>query len=114
MRLLGWMIAATCLFMISAKVFFSLCRVGQEELIRECNYEIEAENQIRFKQLVNSCPERDRLYVPKVFPELSTKQILTTELVSGVAVDRIANMSQEVCWCMCDYMYIKYIYIYMK
>ena len=33
--------------------------------------------------------------VPRVVPELSTKEVLTTELVDGVSLEKMENVSQE-------------------
>ena len=37
----------------------------------------------------------DRFVVPKVIPELTTKRVLTCELVKGVALDECTTLSQE-------------------
>ena len=34
-------------------------------------------------------------YVPEVIESLSRKQVLTTELVSGVSLDKVVSMDQE-------------------
>ena len=34
-------------------------------------------------------------YVPEVIEELTTKHILTTELVTGVALDKLEHLDQE-------------------
>ncbi|CAM9188583.1 unnamed protein product [Discosporangium mesarthrocarpum] len=71
--------------------------VAREELTQECNYEIEAENQERFRALVESDANLSKwASVPKVVPELVSKQVLTTHLATGVPVDQVVSMSQEV------------------
>lgn len=73
-----------------------IIRVGQEELTAECNYAQEAENQERFRALVHSSGLDESCVVPRVHRELSTSRILTTELISGVAVDKVVHLSQDV------------------
>lgn len=73
-----------------------IIRVGQEELTAECNYEAEAENQERFRKLIHESGMSDAYIVPRVYREFSTARVLTTELISGVAVDKGVNLSQDV------------------
>ncbi|CAA6653831.1 unnamed protein product [Spirodela intermedia] len=68
-------------------------KVAKEELSRECDYELEAVNQKRFRDLVSGA---DGFYVPKVIDDFSSRKVLTTELVSGVPVDKVALLDQEV------------------
>ncbi|KAL3837711.1 hypothetical protein ACJIZ3_022302 [Penstemon smallii] len=56
--------------------------VAKEELSRECNYELEAENQKKFRGLLVRTKE---FYVPSVVDDLSSKKVLTTELVPAVS-----------------------------
>ncbi|XP_076066187.1 atypical kinase COQ8B, mitochondrial-like [Oratosquilla oratoria] len=58
----------------------------------ECDYEREYRCTKRFKELVQPYPE---FYVPEVIDELSTKQVFTTKLIEGVAVDKCVDMDQE-------------------
>ena len=51
------------------------------ELLEECDYGIEAKKQIDFRALVQGY---EGFYVPEIFPELSTKRVLTQEFVEGV------------------------------
>lgn len=67
-------------------------KVAKEELSRECDYELEAANQKRFRNLL-SCAEG--FYVPFVVDNLSSKKVLTTELVSGIPIDKVAMLDQE-------------------
>ena len=55
-------------------------KVAKEELTRECDYELEAVNQKRFRNLISN---KKGFYVPIVVDELSSKRVLTSELVSG-------------------------------
>lgn len=73
-----------------------IIRVAQTELTAECNYTHEAENQERFRQLMHDSGMDDTCVVPRVHHELCTDRILTTELISGVAVDKVVNLPQEV------------------
>ncbi|KAG2278993.1 hypothetical protein Bca4012_040684 [Brassica carinata] len=67
-------------------------KVAKEELARECDYEIEAVSQKHFRDLLSDTPG---FYVPRVVDELSSKKILTTELISGVPIDKVASLDQE-------------------
>ncbi|CAN1236487.1 Protein ABC transporter 1, mitochondrial [Linum grandiflorum] len=58
----------------------SAMKVAKEELTRECDYELEAVNQKRFRNLISN---KKGFYVPIVVDELSSKRVLTSELVSG-------------------------------
>lgn len=55
-------------------------QVAKEELARECDYEIEAVSQKHFREFLSDTPG---FHVPRVVDELSSKKILTTELISG-------------------------------
>lgn len=54
--------------------------MAKEELSRECDYELEAKNQKRFHDLLSNT---QGFYVPLVVEDISSKRILTTELVAG-------------------------------
>ncbi|OWZ23111.1 Atypical/ABC1/ABC1-A protein kinase [Phytophthora megakarya] len=73
-----------------------IIRVGKEELTAECDYASEAENQEHFKDLIEQSGMGEKYVVPRVYRELSTSRILTTQLISGVAVDRAVHLSQDV------------------
>ncbi|EEY61074.1 uncharacterized protein PITG_01317 [Phytophthora infestans T30-4] len=73
-----------------------IIRVGKEELTAECDYIAEADNQERFKQLIEQNGMGEKYVVPRVYRELSTARILTTQLISGVAVDKAVHLSQDV------------------
>uniref|UniRef100_A0A1D1YJG4 Chaperone activity of bc1 complex-like, mitochondrial n=1 Tax=Anthurium amnicola TaxID=1678845 RepID=A0A1D1YJG4_9ARAE len=68
-------------------------KVAKEELSRECDYQLEAANQKRFCELLS---RREGFYVPKVIDEFSSRKVLTTELVSGMPVDKVALLNQEI------------------
>ncbi|KAI3966177.1 hypothetical protein MKW92_003121 [Papaver armeniacum] len=67
-------------------------KVAKDELSLECNYELEAANQKRFRNLIS---DTEGFYVPMVVDELLSKRVITTELVSGVPIDKVAVLSQE-------------------
>uniref|UniRef100_M4B4X6 ABC1 atypical kinase-like domain-containing protein n=1 Tax=Hyaloperonospora arabidopsidis (strain Emoy2) TaxID=559515 RepID=M4B4X6_HYAAE len=73
-----------------------IIRVGEEELTAECDYVQEAANQERFKELIQQTGMAEQFIVPRVYRELSTARILTTQLISGVAVDKAVHLSQDV------------------
>ncbi|WIA42034.1 hypothetical protein OEZ86_009324 [Tetradesmus obliquus] len=73
----------------------SAVKVAKRELALECNYTYEAAAQQRFRQLVAADAELSRVfYVPEVIPELSSQQVLTTEWVNGVTIDKVAQLDQ--------------------
>lgn len=55
-------------------------KVAKDELSRECDYELEAANQKRFRELLS---DSKGFYVPRVIDEISSKKVLTTELITG-------------------------------
>lgn len=67
-------------------------KVAREELSRECDYELEAANQKRFRDILSNTKG---FYVPYVVDDISSKRVLTTELVSGIPIDKVAQLSQE-------------------
>uniref|UniRef100_A0A5B6Z8B5 Putative aarF domain-containing protein kinase 4 n=1 Tax=Davidia involucrata TaxID=16924 RepID=A0A5B6Z8B5_DAVIN len=67
-------------------------KVAKEELSRECDYELEAANQRRFRNLLRNA---NGFYVPMVVDDISSKRVLTTELVPGIPVDEVALLNQE-------------------
>lgn len=67
-------------------------KVAKKELSRECDYVLEAENQKRFRELLMGT---EGFYVPAVVDSLSSKRVLTTELVSGIPIDKVALLDQE-------------------
>lgn len=69
-------ICISCMLTMFLKIF----KVAREELSRECDYELEAANQRRFRNLLAGT---EGFYVPIVVDDISRKRVLTTELVSG-------------------------------
>ncbi|CAO2817437.1 unnamed protein product [Amaranthus hypochondriacus] len=67
-------------------------KVAREELSRECDYELESNNQKLFSSYLS---DKQGFYVPLVVDELSSKRVLTTELVSGIPIDKVASMDQQ-------------------
>ncbi|KAH9889564.1 atypical/ABC1/ABC1-B protein kinase [Cubamyces lactineus] len=56
-----------------------------DHLRRELDFELEAKNAQRTADFVASEPRlADRVYIPKVFPELSTKKVMVAEWIDGV------------------------------
>ncbi|XP_053659211.1 atypical kinase COQ8B, mitochondrial [Anopheles marshallii] len=66
--------------------------VAKRELAWEVDYTREAEYTERFAEMIRHMPE---YRVPRVVKELTSKNVLTTELVPGVPMDRCFDMSQE-------------------
>ncbi|BAT95206.1 Protein ABC transporter [Vigna angularis] len=67
-------------------------KVAKEELSRECDYRLEAANQKRFRDLLAGI---DGFYVPIVVDAISSRRVLTTELVFGITIDKVASLDQE-------------------
>lgn len=72
-------------------------KAAGEELERECDYETEAKNQQKYRELVlaNSALNND-FYVPKVYQSHSTRHVLVSEFVKGAPIDRLAERSLEL------------------
>lgn len=85
------------------KVFELLVPVGidiehiideiKDNLILECDYEKELENIEFFRDFLSD--SFSNIKIPKVFPEYSTKSILTMELVKGDSFEETLNYSPE-------------------
>ncbi|GLT49915.1 hypothetical protein SLA2020_234390 [Shorea laevis] len=69
-------------------------KVAKEELSRECDYELEAANQKQFRDLLSSA-NTEGFYVPLVVDDLSSKRVITTELISGIPIDKVALLDQD-------------------
>ncbi|XP_017631498.1 protein ABC transporter 1, mitochondrial isoform X2 [Gossypium arboreum] len=69
----------------------SIGQVAKEELSRECDYQLEASNQKRFRDMLSG---HEGFYVPLVVDDISGKRVLTTELISGVPIDKVALLDQ--------------------
>jgi len=64
---------------------YSLVPFITERLMLETDFENEAKNSERMRQLVADEPSlRGRVYVPPVYHELSSKRVLTTEWIEGI------------------------------
>ena len=70
-------------------------RVAQKELLKECDYLHEAQSIDRFRQLLDSRLET-AYQVPRVFHKQSTKRVLVTEFMPGVALGKLVNESQKI------------------
>ncbi|KAK3697344.1 hypothetical protein LTR37_017489 [Vermiconidia calcicola] len=56
-----------------------------ERLMLETDFENEASNAERMRQYIQDEPRlRDRVYIPKPYPELSSRRVMTAEWVEGV------------------------------
>jgi len=66
--------------------------VARKELSWEVDYTREAECSAKFKRLLS---DDEEYFVADFIPELSTKKILTTELIQGVPLDAVAEMDQD-------------------
>uniref|UniRef100_A0A671XFK2 Atypical kinase COQ8A, mitochondrial n=1 Tax=Sparus aurata TaxID=8175 RepID=A0A671XFK2_SPAAU len=70
-----------------------LIDVMRKELTLECDYIREAQCAKKFKELLKDHPF---FYVPDVIDELSSRHVLTTELVPGFPLDQADDLSQEL------------------
>lgn len=65
--------------------FYSLVPFVSERLFSETDFENEANNSERMANLVAGDSRlRDRVYIPKVYRELSSKRVMTAEWIEGV------------------------------
>jgi aarF domain-containing kinase len=65
--------------------FYTLVPFISERLLLETDFQNEADNSVRMAGLVQGEPRlRDRVYIPKVYRELSSKRVMTAEWVEGV------------------------------
>lgn len=71
----------------------NIAAVAKWELAREVDYGLEAQNGVRFRKIMQPFPE---FYVPEVIDELSTTQVLTTELVDGITLDKFVDAPQGI------------------
>jgi aarF domain-containing kinase len=67
--------------------------VAKKELGMETDYENEATNQMKYKELIAN--ERS-FYIPIVYNELTRKQVLVSEFVYGESFETICKETQEV------------------
>lgn len=66
----------------------NVVKVAKRELAWEVDYNREAEYTINFGDMIAQYPD---FKVPQVYTDLSTNQVLTTELVPGVPMDQCFN-----------------------
>ncbi|KAK5169252.1 hypothetical protein LTR04_005995 [Oleoguttula sp. CCFEE 6159] len=66
---------------------------ARTELAWECDYIREAECARRFKDLL--ADEPDIFTVPAIIPEASSAQVLTAELMTGIGVTKLKNLTQD-------------------
>lgn len=66
--------------------------VTKSELILETDYLYEANAQIRMKELLEPYPS---YYVPTVYMDFTTKEVLSSEFVRGASLDQIVNYDVE-------------------
>ncbi|KAI4177846.1 MAG: hypothetical protein LQ343_000310 [Gyalolechia ehrenbergii] len=66
---------------------------ARTELAWECDYVREAESGRRFQKLLQG--ERETFVVPSVVDEASGPQVLTAELMEGIGVTKVQNLTQE-------------------
>lgn len=65
--------------------FYSLVPYVTERLFLETDFENEADNAERMEKFIAAEPRlRDRVYIPKVYRELSSKRVMTAEWIEGV------------------------------
>lgn len=62
----------------------NVVKVAKRELAWEVDYTREAEFTTTFREMITNY---DCFYVPKVYTDLSTSRLLTTEFVPGVPMD---------------------------
>jgi len=72
--------------------------VARREMAWEVDYLREAKNAQHFRELLKDMPE---YYVPEVIENLTSKQVLTTELIEGTSLDKIENPDQETINMIC-------------
>ncbi|KAI8914258.1 ABC1 family-domain-containing protein [Gorgonomyces haynaldii] len=70
-------------------------RVAALELTNECDYEREAQSMITFSKYLKEY-KLDGFAVPHVYTDLSTKKILVSEMMSGVAINQVESYPQSV------------------
>jgi aarF domain-containing kinase len=65
--------------------FSALVPYITERLLLECDFQNEAQNAERMAKLVKAEPRlSDRVYIPKIYHELSSKRVMTAEWIEGV------------------------------
>lgn len=65
--------------------FYALVPYINERLLLECDFENEANNSKKMAEFVSGEPRlRNRVYIPKVYDDLTSKRVMTAEWVEGV------------------------------
>ncbi|KAI0020633.1 ABC1 family-domain-containing protein [Xylariomycetidae sp. FL0641] len=77
---------------------YSIVPFITERLLLETDFEAEARNSETMRALIASEPSlRGRVYVPKVYPEFTTKRVLVTEWIEGVRLwDKAATTGRWI------------------
>lgn len=73
----------------------------RSELMQECRYTLEAEKQIRYRELLASPTKStpalaEFFHVPRVYSQYSTDQMLVSEYVRGVPIDHLSKPEANV------------------
>ena len=68
--------------------FDALVNNSREDLKNECNYLLEAESQLKFKELLKG---NKGFYIPQVFTEICTRHVLVTEFVDSLTFEDICE-----------------------
>eukprot|EP00796_Vickermania_ingenoplastis_P010996 gene10996-7639_t len=64
----------------------------RSELMEECQYLKEAAKQQRYRQLLLADPKLSQFFnVPKVYAELCTQQMIVSDFVRGIPIDKVAS-----------------------
>ncbi|CAH2103642.1 unnamed protein product [Euphydryas editha] len=71
----------------------NIVEVAKKELAWEVDYVREAECTKKFKQLLTPYPE---YYVPSVIDDLCAQEVITTELIDGMPLDKLFDADYEV------------------
>ena len=66
---------------------------ARTELAWECDYQREAKCAVKFQKLL--CDDTEVFTVPQIYHEASGKQVLTMERMTGTAVTKTQNLTQE-------------------
>ena len=59
---------------------------------KEMDYTLEATS---MERVARTCLHDDAVYIPKVFREVTTKRVLTTEFIDGIKVSRVDRLDEE-------------------
>lgn len=70
----------------------NVVQVMKRELLDECDYKREADSMLKFQEFIKDDPV---FLLPKVYPEMTTKQILFSEFVNGEPFDKCIDLDQE-------------------